>query len=33
MAVTADIRNQQQDRINFPNVFPIAQEYVRGAFI
>lgn len=33
VAVRADIQNQKQDRINSPSVFPVAQAYVRNAFI
>lgn len=27
------VQNQQQNKINFPSVFSIAQTYVRNAFI
>lgn len=33
MPVRAGIRNQQQDGINIPSLFPVAQTYVRDAFI
>lgn len=33
LSMRTDIPNQQKDRINFPSVFPVAQAYVRTAFI